>query len=458
MFSTLQLVKTSQSPLYLQLANGLGVFIENGQLSPGTKLPSIRFLARELKINRDTVVSAYKILEQRGLAYGQVGSGTYVSDSSLSAPLDLLSTGDFPLKNRNLVNFSTTTLPSDHCPIEIFEGICTSLFLEEGWNAFHDKAGTKHQLLLQTVCKYFKECGIQSVPRQIYIAKDFPRLLSSLPKITTKPGICIESPCRNIAFFHQNGFKTYEVPLQSDGMNMAILESHLQNKSISYIYVTPYLQNPTGICYSAEKRKQLVVLAKKYGAYIIEEDTYSDLLQKGLTYVPIYSPPTSHHVIYIKNFSHLYLPKLPYSFVILPPALADMTPKCLSNDFLDSLFYQYLSKGVWQQSRDFLRTFYQAKYRKLLELINTHLSSYVSYHSSWGGIYIWLALQHPYISTQKLCDALLAHHVIVSPGALFYTGKSDHPYIRLSIAQLSMAQMERGIQVIASIFHNKKLP
>ena len=458
MFSTLQLVKASQTPLYLQLANGLGHFIENGQLCSGTKLPSIRFLAKELKINRDTVVSAYKILEQRGLTYGQTGSGTYVSDVSSPTSLDPFGVESFSLENKNLVNFLTTTLPSNHCPIEIFESLSSNLFLTEGWNAFHDKDGSKHDLLLQEVCNYFHRCGILSAPKQTRIVNNLSQLLHSLPKLANKPEICIESPCKNISIFQQYGFKTYEVPLALDGMDMDVLEDYLENKNIQYIYVTPYLQNPTGICYSDSKRQRLLALAKKYGAYIIEEDTYSDLLQKGLTYVPIYSSSTHHHVIYIKNFSELYLPKLSYLFVILPPTLANMATICLQHDFVDSLFYQYLYNGVWQQNKNFLMPLYKANYQKLLELINTYLIPYVSYSCSWGGIYIWLTLNHPYITAQDLCNALIAHHVIVSPGSLFYTERSDIHHIRMSIAQVSIPQMERGIQVMASLLHSKKLP
>jgi len=458
MFSTIQLVKSSQTSLYLQLANGLARFIENGQLCPGTRLPSIRSLARELKINRDTVVSAYKVLEQRGLTYGQTGSGTYVSTLSVSITLNPAPMDFFSLTNKNLINFATTALPTDHCPIEVLESISSNLILKEGWETFYDKDGKKHQLLLQEVCDYLKYHGLQSTPSQIRIVEDITQILQSLPKFTIRPGICIESPCKNFSIFQQYGFKPFEVPLDPDGMNMVILEEILKHQNIQYIYVMPYLQNPTGVCYSYQKKLQIIALAKKYNVYIIEEDSYSDLLGNDLAYLPIYTSCKNNHVIYIKNFSLLYLPKLLYSFVIFPNSLKNIKTNHLPHCFVDSLFYQYLHQGTWKQSKAFLIDHYNIKYQKLLLLMDTYLAPYVSYVSSWGGIYMWVTINSPYITVKALCDALLTRHVLVSPGALFYSNKIDCPYIRISISQVNIHQIEKGVKEMACLLHQKRLP
>ena len=78
MFHTVQLSKQDPTPLYIQLATELTKLIRAGLLKEGTKLPAIRFLSSQLSINRDTVVSAYKLLESQGLVEGHIGKGTYV--------------------------------------------------------------------------------------------------------------------------------------------------------------------------------------------------------------------------------------------------------------------------------------------------------------------------------------------------------------------------------------------
>jgi GntR family transcriptional regulator len=66
-------------PFYRQIIQFIEHAILAGKLAPGDKLPTIRALAIELKINPNTIAKAYGELELRGIVATQVGSGTYVS-------------------------------------------------------------------------------------------------------------------------------------------------------------------------------------------------------------------------------------------------------------------------------------------------------------------------------------------------------------------------------------------
>lgn len=457
MFNTIQLAKSSQTPLYLQLANGLSSFIESGQLPCGTKLPSIRSLAKQIKINPDTVVSAYKILEQRGLAYGQTGRGTYVSPSPSLQPLSTPALEPFSLTHKDLINFSSISLPNDYYPIETLKETISDVLLNEQWNAFYDYDGTKYQLLLDAVCNYFKQYGIHTTSKELRIIHNTSELIQSLPKFANKTGICVESPSKDISIFTAYGFKVFEVPLNLDGMDMNILESYLKTGNIQYIYVTPYLQNPTGICYSDQKKRQLLTLAKAYNVYIIENDIFSDLLLEDSNYVTLYSQALCKNIIYIKYFSQLYLPNLHYYFVILPLTLSTINITSHPYNFTDSLFYYFLHNNIWQLSKQLIITHYHTKYLRLCELIDLHLSPYISYTCKFGGIYIWLTLKTSHISLKDLCDELVANHILISPGALFFTHNPDSSCLRLSIARTSITQIERGIEAMACILSNTKL-
>ncbi|HHX63041.1 MAG TPA: PLP-dependent aminotransferase family protein [Epulopiscium sp.] len=451
MFNTIQLAKSSPSPLYLQLANGLSQLIETGQLPSGTKLPSIRSLARELKINRDTVVSAYNLLEQRGLAYGQTGRGTYVSPPPNLPSLNTPTLEPFFLAHKDCINFSSISLPDDCFPIAALEEVVLGVLSNQQWDAFYDYDGTQSQRLLEEICNYFKTQLIQATPKQIRIIQSISQLIQSLPKFTNRPGICVESPSMDLSIFKEYGFEPFEVPLDQDGMNMEVLECHLKTGKIQYVYVMPCLQNPTGICYSKQRKQHLLTLAKAYNVYVIETDIFSDLLLKDSSYVPLYFQTSDKNVIYIKYFSQLYLPNLHYSFVVLPNALSNINTKSHPYNFTDSIFYTFLHTHIWQVHKQHLMKHYNEKYLTVCYLIDLHLSSYISYTSKFGGIYIWLTLETPHITLDDLCDALIAHHILVSPGTLFFTHKTNPPCMRLSIARTSMAQIERGIKVMGFI-------
>ena len=69
-----------QSRLYEQIAARVRVAIAAGDLGPGDALPSVRALARELRINPATVVQAYRDLALDGFVEIRHGQGTFVQD------------------------------------------------------------------------------------------------------------------------------------------------------------------------------------------------------------------------------------------------------------------------------------------------------------------------------------------------------------------------------------------
>jgi GntR family transcriptional regulator len=75
-------------PFYRQIIRQIEHAILAEKLLPGDRLPTIRALAIELKINPNTIARAYGEMEIRGIVTTQVGSGTYVSDKKPSSQED----------------------------------------------------------------------------------------------------------------------------------------------------------------------------------------------------------------------------------------------------------------------------------------------------------------------------------------------------------------------------------
>jgi GntR family transcriptional regulator len=67
------------TPIYRQIIQQIEYAVLSERLRPGNRLPTIRSLSVELKINPNTIAKAYGELEIRGILATQVGSGTYVS-------------------------------------------------------------------------------------------------------------------------------------------------------------------------------------------------------------------------------------------------------------------------------------------------------------------------------------------------------------------------------------------
>lgn len=68
-----------QVPVYQQIIDAIIAEIENGEMVKGNQIPSINRVAEEYKIARETVVKAFKILQEKGIIYPIRGKGYFVS-------------------------------------------------------------------------------------------------------------------------------------------------------------------------------------------------------------------------------------------------------------------------------------------------------------------------------------------------------------------------------------------
>lgn len=70
----------NDTPIYLQLINQLKIEIISGNISLGKKLPSVRDLAIECKVNPNTIQRALSELEEIGIIYTERTNGKFVTE------------------------------------------------------------------------------------------------------------------------------------------------------------------------------------------------------------------------------------------------------------------------------------------------------------------------------------------------------------------------------------------
>jgi len=78
----LNLEAQSPVPLYQQIVDQIRRQISLGFVEAGAKLPTVRELAVQARVNRNTAARAIQNLEAMGLVYTRVGRGTFVADGA----------------------------------------------------------------------------------------------------------------------------------------------------------------------------------------------------------------------------------------------------------------------------------------------------------------------------------------------------------------------------------------
>ena len=79
---------SSMVPIYEQIVDQIKTLIRDGKLKENDNLPSVRSLAKELKISALTVKKAYDTLEAEGFTVTVHGKGTYVAAANAELLLE----------------------------------------------------------------------------------------------------------------------------------------------------------------------------------------------------------------------------------------------------------------------------------------------------------------------------------------------------------------------------------
>src|SRR5213078_3736337 len=178
--------RSSGLPLYRQICQRLREAILSGQLSEGTRLPTERALAKELGVNRTTVMNAYNQLASEGLLEGHVGRGTLVKHSQFNYNDDgfasngpswlfglhagereilgpdavLLSELAGMGERRDIISFAAGTPAPDLLPAEMLSTIMTDHLLSSRQHALGYSPVEGLQSLRRNIAAYMHKRGV----------------------------------------------------------------------------------------------------------------------------------------------------------------------------------------------------------------------------------------------------------------------------------------------------------
>lgn len=260
-----------------------------------------------------------------------------------------------------------------------------------------------------------------------------------------------------------NSFRSYNaklvgVPLESDGINIDILEEKLKSeKNVKFIYVIPNFQNPSGVTMSFEKRKAVYSLAKKYGVLILEDNPYGDLRYSG-EYVPsIKSIDTDGIVIYAGSFSKVISPGMRVGWCVAPAPIVQKIVVCKqgqdvhTNIWSQMVAYEYITKYDFEAHLEKLRNLYRKKAQFMMNLLDEHLAPYVTYDKIDGGLFIMCKLPD-YVDMVDFCKEAVKRKVCVVPGNAFLTNESDECHtFRVNFSTPTDQQLEKGVKILGEL-------
>ncbi|KGG79666.1 transcriptional regulator [Caloranaerobacter azorensis H53214] len=468
----LQLDRSSDQHLYIQLYSKIKKLILDGILKPHTKLPPIRKLAKKLNVNNITVVNAYNLLQKENLVYKKVGSGTFVNVINYNTDTEIdykqylhtLDESNIEYLNMfgNVIDFSNTTPTNDLFPVEDFKYVINLVLDRDKGNAFKYQESQGYYPLRETIKNYLSNYMINCDISNIQIISGAQQGIDILSKALIDYGdiVFTESPTYTgaIAAFKSRAAKIIEIPIKNDGIDLIYLENKLKSFRPKFIYVMPNFQNPTGYTYSETKKLKLLELANKYDTLLVEDDYLNELSFNNKYPQTLKSLDKNNRVIYIKSFSKIFMPGLRLGFMIIPMSIQKeiLVAKHISDISTSGLMQRaldlYIKMGLFKKHINEINRIYKKRFEILVKSLSDYMPKQISYSIPEGGLNFWLSLPQGYLS-DELHDLCIKRNILITPGSIFYANKIKSNAFRISIASVHESVIESGIRQLSEIIN-----
>lgn len=469
--------RKAKKAIYKQLAE----YIENG-IADGTfpldkPLPSERFLAKALNINRSTVVAAYDELESNGLIKRNRGSGTtisqdiwgitkkripswnrYVEAGSFLPNLPVTQKIRKETEEHNLINLASGELSEDLFPIEALRNL-TSTRSYIGSIGYDHPQGNK--ILRETISKHVRDSRrIESSPGSILITSGAQQALHLVVQCLLKPGdaVAIEEPSYHysLPIFKSAGVRTYSLPVDNEGINPEDLVSLYKKHRIRMIFLNPTYQNPTGTLLNEKRRKRILEISSEHGIPVVEDDPYSLSSFTGEQIASLKSMDINGNVLYISSLSKIVASGLRIGWIIGPkPVIERLSDAKQQIDFGHASFTQWIAND-FLESNEFdshiKKLVVQLKSRRdqIISSLSEYLGDQVDYHTPEGGIHIWCKIKKDFNEIQLLEESI-KKGVIFVPGSTMGSNKN---YVRFTFARENEKNIHEGIRRFARALNN----
>ncbi len=423
-------------------------------LGPGDRLPSIRGLAKLLKVSPSTVVEAYDRLAAEGLIRARPGSGFYVCATARPA---LTLARETPPAERAVDPFWVSRqsldadpealkpgcgwLPPDWLPGEALRRSLRGLARREE-APLTDYGPTRGSPALRRLLMgRFAEEGLEVGPDQLLLTSSATQALDLVCRLLLRPGdaVLVDDPCyfnfRALLRAHQ--VRILGVPYGPSGPEPEAFEAVLLSERPRLYLTNSALHNPTGATLSAPKAHRLLKIAAAHGLLVVEDDVFVDFEPEPSARLAVLDG--LERVIRVGGFSKTLSASLRCGYLLARPDwIADLDDLQLATGFggpspiLAEAVAEALSGGGRRKHMEALRRrLSRARRETILKLRSLGVEPWVEPR---GGFYLWGRLPEGRDSAE-IARAALAEKVVFAPGDVFSVSRSAGSFMRFNAAQ-----------------------
>jgi GntR family transcriptional regulator / MocR family aminotransferase len=470
---------SSDQPLFQRIAIAIATDIERGRLRTGMRLASSRTLARQLGINRNTVVAAYDELCARGWIAIEASRGAFVTATPTKQ--DLAGTdGTSTLRYPETAGFA---LPDDALAQEPMAGRPPDTLLLLGGvpelrgaprmplarayraalSGHHarrllDYASPQgHPKLLDALAQLLSQVrGIAAPVSAITVVRGSQQGLYLAARALLRAGdrVVVEQLGFRPAWraLELGGATLVPVPVDADGLDIDALEAAHACAPLRAIYTTPHHQYPSTVTLSAERRARLLAFARRHRVMVLEDDYDFDFHYEGRPVLPLAAADRAGVVIYFGTLSKTLAPGLRLGYVVAPPAVSQQLVAyrrfvdTQGDAVLEHAIATLLEDGEVQRHARRALAMYRRRRDALCEALHTRLPQLAAMPPR-GGMAVWASA--PGIDTDAWVQRGAAAGVLFQAGSRFRFDGAPYHHLRLGFAACNEGELVEAVERMA---------
>jgi len=366
-------------------------------------------------------------------------------------------------ENPSIISFAGGLPNPDLIDVSGISSAAATVLGQEGRSVLQYSTTEGYLPLRQFIAeRYRKRLGLSVSPDEILITNGSQQCLDLIGKIfiDNSDHIAIERPGYLGAI---QAFSLYEpvfhpVFLNENGPDPIMLAQVLEKHPVKLFYGVPNSQNPSGITYTNDRRRELASIFGSTDTLFVEDDAYGELNFSGkkLSSMREFLPDQT---IITGSFSKILAPGMRLGWVVAPPdimehlVIAKQASDLHSNYLSQRIAYQYLhQQDIDDHIRKICRV-YKTQCDLMVNMIKEKLPESVNYTKPEGGMFIWLTLPEG-ISSTEVFEHALKEGVAVLPGTPFYTDGGGQNTIRLNFSNSTEQKIIMGMERFSNVLNN----
>lgn len=446
-------------PRYQRLADELSDAIQAGRLPSGARLPSLRQMADQRSISLNTVIAAYRQLEDAGLVVPLPRAGFEVA-ARLQVPQRSLRDAPSAPTAPSQQAMMARVLRAQQQPQVVdlaFAGPRGRMFYPGAQLQRHTAQALRRgattletyarpnasQALIAQIVRRGPRMGLHTVPERILLTHGAMEALQLALRAVTSPGdaVGLEAPSyfNLYPLLSSLGLHAIELPTHPQhGLDVDAVEALLDTTALAALVVMPTVHNPLGCTMPVAAKQRLANLANARQLPVIEDIVYAELQYAEPLEPLLKSFDRDGWIMVCAGFSKTLAPDYRIGWLeggrfSERIALLKFQSSGAESRLLGDAVAAFLEAGNYEHHLRRLRRLYREQTGRVRQLVAEHFPAATRATEPTGGFLLWLEV--PGVDTGGLFERALAEDIVFMPGQVYSRGARYRHCLRLSCCQ-----------------------